>query len=82
MVTRTEAVHQPVWRLVDSRPSEGLDEGHQRALVGRRQALVGRARSIEEAILWHGGEGDASRAAYESLSPADQSALVAFVKSL
>ena len=42
----------------------------------------GRARSIHEAILWHGGEGDASRAAYEALTPADRSALVAFVESL
>ena len=29
----------------------------------------GRARSIEEAILWHGGEAEASRDAYARLSP-------------
>ena len=42
----------------------------------------GRARTIEEAILWHGGEGAAARAAYEALTPAERSALLAFVQSL
>ncbi|MEO0662235.1 MAG: di-heme oxidoredictase family protein, partial [Planctomycetota bacterium] len=42
----------------------------------------GRARTLEEAILWHGGEGNASRAAYEALSTADRAALIAFVRSL
>ena len=42
----------------------------------------GRARTIDEAIRWHGGEGDAARQAYESLSAADKSALMAFLNSL
>ncbi|QJR82638.1 carbohydrate-binding protein [Alteromonas pelagimontana] len=42
----------------------------------------GRARSIEEAILWHGGEAEASRIAFESLSASDQSAVLAFLNSL
>ena len=62
----------PLWSI-------GLTNG---VTGGEAYLHDGRARSIEEAILWHGGEGDASRAAYESLSPADQNALVAFVKSL
>ena len=42
----------------------------------------GRARTIEEAILWHGGEGENSRIAYENLSASDKSALLSFLKSL
>ncbi len=42
----------------------------------------GRARSLEEAILWHGGEGSASRDAYMALPPEDQLALLAFLRSL
>jgi CxxC motif-containing protein (DUF1111 family) len=39
----------------------------------------GRARSISEAILWHGGEALAARTAFLGLSAADRAALVAFV---
>ncbi|NUP06210.1 MAG: c-type cytochrome [Polyangiaceae bacterium] len=42
----------------------------------------GRARSIEEAILWHGGEAEASRARYVESSAADRDALLRFVESL
>jgi CxxC motif-containing protein (DUF1111 family) len=42
----------------------------------------GRARTIEEAILWHGGEGEASKQAYEALNSDDKAALLAFLKSL
>jgi len=42
----------------------------------------GRARTLEEAILWHGGEGAASRQAYEALDQADKNALIAFLESL
>ncbi|WP_449301153.1 di-heme oxidoredictase family protein [Pseudoalteromonas fenneropenaei] len=42
----------------------------------------GRARSIEEAILWHGGEANAAKIAYETRSSADKSALLAFLNSL
>jgi CxxC motif-containing protein (DUF1111 family) len=42
----------------------------------------GRARTLEEAILWHGGEGQASKAAYVALPEADKSALLAFLRSL
>jgi CxxC motif-containing protein (DUF1111 family) len=41
----------------------------------------GRARSVEEAILLHGGEAEAVRAAYSALSAADKSALLDFVRS-
>ena len=42
----------------------------------------GRARTIAEAVVWHGGEAEASRAAYVALSPEDRDALHAFVESL
>lgn len=42
----------------------------------------GRARTLEEAILWHGGEAAASKAAYEALSASEKAALIAFLKSL
>jgi CxxC motif-containing protein (DUF1111 family) len=42
----------------------------------------GRARNIEEAILWHGGEAQAARDAYAALSAEDRAALLAFVNSL
>lgn len=42
----------------------------------------GRARSIEEAILWHGGEGAAAREAFVDLSVADREAVLAFLGSL
>jgi len=42
----------------------------------------GRACNLEEAILWHGGEGQASRDAFMNLSAEDRAALVAFLQSL
>lgn len=42
----------------------------------------GRARSLEEAILWHGGEGAAAKEAFRNMSAADRLALVTFLKSL
>ena len=42
----------------------------------------GRARNVEEAILWHGGEAERARAAYMGLSKQEREALVAFVNSL
>jgi CxxC motif-containing protein (DUF1111 family) len=42
----------------------------------------GRARNLTEAIMWHGGEGEASRQRFAALSAADREALLAFLKSL
>ena len=42
----------------------------------------GRARSLEEAVLWHGGEGEAARRRYTELPAADRAALLAFLGSL
>ena len=42
----------------------------------------GRARNIEEAILWHGGEAKESRDQFMHLSVSERAALVAFVSDL
>ena len=42
----------------------------------------GRAQSIEEAILWHGGEAEASREAFRTLPAEERRALVDFLESL
>ncbi len=42
----------------------------------------GRARSIEEAILWHGGEASRARQGFVHLSKENREALLAFVNSL
>lgn len=42
----------------------------------------GRARSIEESILWHGGEAAQSQAIFVGLNREDREALLAFLESL
>lgn len=42
----------------------------------------GRARNIEEAILWHGGEGAMAQELYRRLKKDDRAALLAFLESL
>ena len=42
----------------------------------------GRARTIDEAIRWHGGEGEASKVAYESLNDTQRNAVIEFLESL
>ena len=42
----------------------------------------GRARSVAEAILWHGGEGEASRQAFLNMSSEERAALLRFLDSL
>ena len=41
----------------------------------------GRARSVEEAILLHGGEADSARIGFQALSPEDRAALLDFAES-
>lgn len=62
----------PLWGI-------GLTEvvnGHTRFLHD------GRARNLEEAVLWHGGEASASRDAYLRLQQEQRAALIKFVESL
>ncbi|MBR1838416.1 MAG: thiol oxidoreductase [Bacteroidaceae bacterium] len=42
----------------------------------------GRARNFVEAIMWHGGEGEASKNKFKNMPKADRDALVAFLWSL
>ena len=52
-------------------------------VTGRASFLHdGRARSVLEAVLWHGGEAAASREVVLGLSETDRDALVAFLESL
>lgn len=57
--------------------------GLSRAVNGSRALLHdGRARSVEEAILWHGGEAEAAKRRFTRLTPEDRRAVEAFVRSL
>jgi len=42
----------------------------------------GRARGFAEAILWHGGDGEAAKEAFRTMSKSDRAALVTFLQSL
>lgn len=42
----------------------------------------GRARSLPEAIMWHGGEAEASKSYFSHLTRPDRDAMVKFLKSL
>lgn len=42
----------------------------------------GRARNVEEAILWHGGEAEKSRSIFKSLTKEQRNALLKFIHSL
>lgn len=42
----------------------------------------GRARNVEEAILWHGGEAQKAKEKYKKLSKTEREELLAFINSL
>ena len=42
----------------------------------------GRARNLTEAIMWHGGEGEASKNIFAKMQKEDRSALIKFIESL
>lgn len=80
--------------LADNRP-EGRATGREwktpplwgigmtKAVSGHTQFLHdGRARSLLEAILWHGGEAQAARDGVVTLPADDRAALIAFLESL
>ena len=63
---------QPLWGL-------GLAE----TVNGELRLLHdGRARSLAEAILWHGGEADSAKEAFRTMPKADRAALIKFLESL
>ncbi len=61
----------PLWNI-------GLTEG----VSGEGYLHDGRARTLQEAILWHGGEGEASVVKFKAMSNTQQSNLILFLKSL
>jgi CxxC motif-containing protein (DUF1111 family) len=80
--------------LADNRP-EGMADGREWRTpplwgIGLTETVSGhtfflhdgRARNVEEAILWHGGEAQASRDGYAALTKAEREALLSFVNSL
>ncbi|MBB4009570.1 CxxC motif-containing protein (DUF1111 family) [Rhizobium taibaishanense] len=51
--------------------------------VGRQAYLHdGRASSLPQAILWHGGEAEQARQAFASMTPVNRKALITFLESL
>ncbi|MGB3200034.1 MAG: di-heme oxidoredictase family protein [Nodosilinea sp.] len=42
----------------------------------------GRARTLEEAILWHGGEAEQAKEAFRTMAADDRAALIRFLRSL
>lgn len=80
--------------LADGRP-DGMANGREwrtpplwgmglSATVNRHTRLLhdGRARSVTEAILWHGGEAEGAQARFRALSRAERSQLLAFLDAL
>lgn len=57
--------------------------GLQEIVNGHSQFLHdGRARNLQEAILWHGGEGAVSRELFKKLDKEDRRALIVFLETL
>ncbi|TYP98790.1 CxxC motif-containing protein (DUF1111 family) [Tenacibaculum adriaticum] len=64
-----------------TRPLWGI--GLTRIVNGHTNFLHdGRAKNIEEAILWHGGEAENSKNMYTNFSKSDRDALLAFINAL
>lgn len=72
LATGTEWRTAPLWGI-------GLT---QTVAPGATYLHDGRARTLAEAILWHGGEAEGSRDAFRSMSKADRSALIDFLQRL
>ncbi len=72
VATGSEWRTSPLWSI-------GLTAG---VSGGEAYLHDGRARSLEEAILWHGGEAEAAKEAFRNMPAADRAALIKFLKSL
>ena len=73
IATGSEWRTAPLWNI-----------GHTAGVSQSGEAYLhdGRARTLEEAILWHGGEAEASKEAFRNMSAADRAALIKFLESL
>ena len=62
----------------------GVEGAHQNQTCTPDEHYLhdGRARTLDEAIRWHGGEGMASKEAYLLLSEDDKNAVIQFLQSL
>lgn len=81
-------------RLADNRPTYSANGREWRTAplwgIGLTQVINpkatflhdGRAQTLEEAILWHGGEAEASSTYFKALSRAEREAVVAFLNGL
>ncbi len=58
--------------------------GHTAGVNEQGEAYLhdGRARTLAEAILWHGGEAEAAKENFRVMSAEDRAALIAFLESL
>jgi CxxC motif-containing protein (DUF1111 family)/predicted lipoprotein with Yx(FWY)xxD motif len=90
-VTGTEWRTTPLWglghsksvMLGDAKANDEISMAGDAGDVNRIGYLHdGRARTIDEAIRWHGGEALNAKTAYEGLSSADQIDLLDFLNSL
>jgi len=72
LATGSEWRTAPLWNI-------GYTEG---VSGGEAYLHDGRARNLEEAILWHGGEAENSKEEFRMMSLSDRNKLIAFLKSL
>ena len=81
----------PLWGLgLAKNVMLGDEKGNDLVSMDRRQDDInrigylhdGRARTIDEAIRWHGGEAQSSKEAYEDLSTENRNLLLEFLESL
>lgn len=73
IATGSEWRTSPLWNI-----------GHTAGVAQTGEAYLhdGRAETLEEAILWHGGEAEAARNAFCNMTAAERDAIIAFLKSL
>jgi CxxC motif-containing protein (DUF1111 family) len=75
----------PLWGIgLSACVTGGVEGPFQKQVCAPHHSYLhdGRARTLEEAIRWHGGEGQASKEVFVALAAADQAALVRFLESL
>jgi CxxC motif-containing protein (DUF1111 family) len=87
-------LHDMGAELADGRPDFEADGREWRTPplwgIGLAQTVLpyssflhdGRARTLEEAILWHGGEAELAKETFRTLSAANREALIWFLRSL
>ncbi len=72
IATGSEWRTQPLWSI-------GLTAG---VSGGEAYLHDGRARTLEEAILWHGGEAEAAKEIFRTMSATNRAAVIKFLQSL